>query len=191
MNEDTIETPTTEEVEKFRLRTIISDQDVIDLRKPSEPVTFAYADNSGNATLDKDTTELIEALKNYVVEHDGLGMAAVQLGVHKRIIVMRRPFNSNNLLVLINPEIQRVAGSISAKGEGCFSIPNTPGEAMVKRPSVVYINYEDEQGQAFKDEMLVGVDARVFQHELDHLNGMLMIDTKAGKLGFQGWRRLL
>lgn len=189
MNEETTTETQTEEVEqKFRLRTIVSDQDVLDLRTPSAPVVFAVADNSGGCVLDKDTQELIQALKDYVIENDGLGMAAVQLGVHSRVIVMRRPFNSDQLLVLINPEIQRSQGT-SVKGEGCFSLPDTPGEAMVRRASTIFVNYEDEQGVKHEGEMLVGMDARVFQHELDHLNGILIVDTKPNKLGFQGWKR--
>src|SRR5690606_8148898 len=106
-NEERIETPVQEEEQKFRLRTIISDNDVMDLRKPSEEVALVLGDSSGRAYPDKDTVELIEALKSYVIKNDGLGMAAVQLGVHKRIFVMRRPFNSDQLLVVINPRVRR------------------------------------------------------------------------------------
>lgn len=188
MNEESTETTTPEEEPKFRLRTIISDQDVMDLRKPSDPVSFALGDNSGKAFLDKDTAELVQALKDYVVENDGLGMAAVQLGVHKRLFVMRKPFSSDNLLVVINPTILRSEGH-SIKGEGCFSLPDTPGEAVVKRASRIFVNYTDEGGVTHEEEMLVGMDARIFQHELDHLDGILMIDAKLGGRGFRGWGR--
>lgn len=185
MNEESTETTQPEEESKFRLRTIISDQDVLELRSESEPVAFAVID-SGAAVLDKDTNELIAALKDYIIENDGLGMAAIQLGVAKRVFVMRRPFSSDNLLVVINPRIRRGEGH-STKGEGCFSMPDTPGEAMVRRFSRIFVDYTDEDGVTYEDEMLVGMDARIFQHEYDHLQGILMIDQKPSKMGFRGW----
>lgn len=188
MNEEKTETTTTEEEQKFRLRTIISDQDVLDLRKPSQPVVFAAGDNSGKVFLDSDTSDLVQALKDYVTQNDGLGMAAVQLGVHKRLFVMRKPFNSDNLLVVINPHIARREGH-AVKGEGCFSLPETPGEAMVRRASMIDVTYDDEEGVTHEDTF-VGMDARIFQHELDHLDGILMIDQKPNGWGFRGWRRL-
>jgi peptide deformylase len=170
---------------KFRLRTIVADQDVIDLRKPSEEVTLSIGDNSGNAYPDGETNELIQALKDYVTEHEGLGMAAVQLGVHKRLFVMRRPFNSDKLLVVINPKILRTNGK-STKSEGCFSIPDLPGRPMITRASMIWVNFTDESGVEYKDEMLVGMDARIFQHEYEHLEGNLLIDkTRYGN--FKGW----
>jgi peptide deformylase len=190
MNEEKTEAATAEEEQeqKFRLRTIISDTDVMALRKQSDPVNLVVADNSSRAYPDKETVELIDALKEYVRKNDGLGMAAVQLGVHQRLFVMRRPFNSGQLLVVINPVLVRGSG-LSTKGEGCFSIPETPGEAMVSRFSTIFVNYTDEEGLDHQEEMLVGMDARIFQHELDHLEGILMIDQKDKRRGFRGWRR--
>ncbi|MHA2063519.1 MAG: peptide deformylase [Candidatus Thorarchaeota archaeon] len=193
MNEEKTETPTTEEEEKkFRLLTIVSDQDIMTLRGVSEPVIFAIGDNSGKIWLDKDTQELIQALKDYVIDNDGLGMAAIQLGVQKRVFVMRKPFNSDNVIAIINPRLIRGEGK-STKAEGCFSIPNLPENvkgARMTRMSRIVVDYTDEEGIDHKEEMLVGMDARIFQHELDHLSGSLIIDdtTPTGK--FRGWERL-
>ena len=186
MNEEKTEATTTEEA-KFRLRTIVSDQDAITLREVSKPVAFTYGDNSGAAFLDKDTAELIQALKDYVVENDGLGMAAIQLGVAKRVFVMRQPFNGNRIVTIINPQIIRGNGS-RIKGEGCFSVPNLPdsiGGVLVKRMTTIFVNYDDEKGERQTEEMFVGMDARIFQHELDHLNGITMLDDTR----FKGWDR--
>ena len=192
MNEDQAETPVVvEEVKKFRLQTVISDTDVITLRKESEPVAFVLADNSGSAYLDKDTEELIRELKTYIVKNDGLGMAAIQLGIAKRVFVMRRPFNSEQLVTFINPSLVRGRGR-SIKAENCFSIPNLPNGikgARVKRMTEIFVNYTDEQGVEQKDVMLVGMDARVFLHELDHLNGELMLDDQTATGRFTGWER--
>ena len=181
MNEETVNETKSEEEQKFRLRTIALDTDVSDLRKPSDPVSEAELSSA-------DTKELIQALKDYVTEHQGLGMAAVQLGVHKRIFVMRQPFSSDRLTVVINPRILRGTGH-SVKAEGCFSLPDVPADPMVKRSSMIFVNYTDENGVLQEEEMLVGMDARIFQHELDHLDGILMVDAKPNGRGFQRWKR--
>ena len=194
MNEEKIETTKIEEEEeqnKFRLLTIVSDQDVMTLREVSDPVIFAMGDNSGKAWLDKDTQELVQALKDYVIENDGLGMAAVQLGVTKRLLVMRWPHSSDKIVTIINPRLIRGEGH-SVKAEGCFSIPNLPvnvSGARVRRMSRIFVDYTDEQGVEIKEEMLMGMDARIFLHELDHLNGFLMLDDKTPTGEFRGWER--
>ena len=193
MNEETTETADTEkqEEQKFRLRTIISDQDVMTLREESVPVTFAVGDNSGKAFLDKDTQELIQALKDYIIENDGLGMAGVQLGVTKRVFVMRWPFSSDKIVTIINPRFIHGEGH-SVKAESCFSIPDVPSNvsgARVKRMSRIFVDYTDEEGVDYKDEILVGMDARIFQHELDHLDGYLMLDNNTPRGEFRGWER--
>jgi peptide deformylase len=104
---------------------------------------------------------------------------------------MRRPFNSNDIITVINPVILRGEGH-SVKTENCFSIDALPSNvrgARVKRMSRIFVNYTSVDGTHYEEEQLVGIDARVFQHELDHLNGELMLDegTKYGK--FMGWDR--
>ena len=193
MNEETTETTKTEkqEEQKFRLRTIVSDQDIMTLREKSVPVTFAVGDNSGKAFLDKDTTELIQALKDYVVENGGLGMAGVQLGETKRVFVMRWPHSSDKIVTIINPRLIRGEGH-SVKAEGCFSLPDLPSNvvgARVKRMSRIFVDYTDEEGMNHNEEMLMGMDARVFLHELDHLEGSLCLDESMPHGRFMGWER--
>lgn len=177
--------------ERWRLHTIVSDQDIMTLRETSEQVVFAIGDNSGKIRLDRDTQELIQALKDYVIDNDGLGMAAVQLGVKKRVFVMRKPFSSDNIITIINPRLIRGDGK-STKAESCFSIPNLPENVKgvrMTRMSHIVVDYADEEGIDHKEEMLVGMDARVFQHELDHLSGSLIIDDKTPTGKFRGWER--
>lgn len=191
MNENNSKETEVVEVEKFRLLTVDTDENVNLLRRVSENVSFVAGDNSGNVYLDNDTRELIQALKDFVVENDGLGMSAIQLNVPKRVFVMRKPWNSNRLLTVVNPTIIRSEGQ-SRKAEGCFSIPEMDGVVgMVQRPSRIWVNFFDENGVEYKDELMVGMDARVFQHELDHLNGKLFIDNKLVRGGkFLGWTRV-
>lgn len=170
-----------EPVNKFRLRNTISDQDALFLREVSEPVVF---DESNH--LDQDTLELITALHDYINENDGMGMAAIQLGVKKRILVMRKPWCTDQLVTMINPKLLRKSGK-NTKPEGCFSIPLPDGVgALVTRHTDVVVEYTDINGVVHENEWLVGVDARVFQHEFDHLYGILFID----KPKFKGFRKL-
>ena len=192
MSDEQTETTTEQAEKKFRLQTIISDTDVVTLRKVSDPVALALGDNSGRAYPDRDTQELIEALKEYVVENNGLGMAGIQLGVAQRVFVMRKPFNSDNIIAVINPTIARRGKGKRTKAEGCFSIPNIPDGvkgAKVSRFTEVFVNFTDESGLEHKEELLVGMDARVFQHELDHLEGHLMLDDLTPNGRFMGWER--
>lgn len=192
MNEEQIEIITEEK--KFRLQTVISDADVINLRKVSELVVFILGDNSGNAYLDRDTQELIQELKDYVVENDGLGMAAIQLGIAKRVFVMRKPFSSDRIIVVINPVLKRKGLGQRIKAENCFSIPNIPTGikgARVNRHTEIWVNYTDEEGVDYEEELFMGMDARIFQHELDHLNGELMLDDITQNGRFVGWERSL
>ena len=170
------------ETSKHRLITILNDQDTLLLRERSEPVSFAVLE-MGQLALDKTTSEAIKALKDYVSEHNGLGMAAIQLGVKLRLFVMRRPWNSNKIITVINPKILNGEGK-AVKAEGCFSVPlpQTVNGGLVERMSFINVSYENENGEQIED-MLVGMDARIFQHELDHLNGKLFLDGKK----FRGW----
>ena len=118
-------------------------------------------------------------------------MAGVQLGVTKRIFVMRWPYNSDRLVTIINPRLIRGEGH-SVKSENCFSLPDLPSNvngARVKRMSRIFVHYTDEEGIEHGEEMLVGMDARTFQHELDHLDGFLMLDSKTPRGEFRGWER--
>jgi len=179
------EKTTTTEEKKFKLLTIANEQDVATLRKVSDTVAFVLGDNSGQLYIDKNTKELVQALKDYVMENDGLGMAAIQLGVAKRVFVMRKPFSSDQIITVINPKLIRGEGK-SVGVENCFSVPNLPENvkgAKVQRQSRIFVDYTDEDGVAYKEEMFVGLDARIFLHELDHLDGKLLLDDPK----FKGW----
>ena len=174
------------QVDNFQLKTTIDDDNLSFLRKKSEPIGFVIADNSGQSYLSTNDQSLVGALKKFIRENEALGISAIQLGHAKQIFVMRKPWNSENLLVVINPKISSVRGK-SKKPESCFSIPAPDGMyAIVQRPSEINIQYQNENGITIEDFML-GFDARLFLHEYSHLIGKLMTDNhKLGK--FIGWR---
>ncbi len=112
---------------------------------------------------------LIAAMQNTMKEHKGIGLAAPQVGINARIFVV----NTDKLeMVVVNPRIIKASGN-EAMEEGCLSIPHVLVD--VKRPTTVWVEFTDEYNQVI-DARLSGLEAKVFQHELDHLNGVLIID---------------
>ena len=105
---------------------------------------------------------------------NGVGLAAPQVGVLKRLIVIDvdRDDVSSKPFVLLNPETQRLIGDL-IEDEGCLSIPNITAE--VKRAAEVLVTAQDMNGRTVSVEA-EGLLARVLQHEIDHLDGVLFID---------------
>lgn len=123
-------------------------------------------------TVPKITTNVLKLLDNMretLYAAKGVGLAAPQVGVLKRVIVIDA---GEGLLELINPEIVEFAGQ-AIDAEGCLSIPDAMGD--VPRAAIVKVKYQDRQGR----EKFIRADsllARALQHEIDHLDGVLMID---------------
>jgi peptide deformylase len=105
----------------------------------------------------------------------GIGLAAPQIGVHLQLLVIDLELEDAGSppLVLINPEITGVGGSICTYEEGCLSIPGVYLDVV--RPSVVEVSYRDAMGRP-KRMKADGLMARCIQHEMDHLNGVLFVD---------------
>lgn len=121
---------------------------------------------------------LVEDMLDTMYDAQGVGLAAPQVGVLKRIVVVDVTEEQNQPIVLINPEIVDSDGSQTA-GEGCLSIPNKVGQ--VTRPNYVKVkayNLDMEEFFVEGEELL----ARAFCHEIDHLDGILYIDKVEGDL---------
>ena len=116
----------------------------------------------------------IRTLMNDMVEtmyaNDGVGLAAPQVGILKRVIVI--DVEDGNIYKMANPKIISESGEEAAE-EGCLSVPEKRG--LVVRPMKVVVEYTDENNQAKKLEA-EGLLARAICHEIDHLNGVLFID---------------
>ena len=112
---------------------------------------------------------LIEDMKETMYAADGVGLAAPQIGILKRIVVIDV---GEGPITLINPEILKTEGS-QIDFEGCLSIPGEQGK--VDRPFNVTVSALNEKGEEFEMEG-EGLLARAFCHEIDHLNGILFID---------------
>ena len=118
----------------------------------------------------KNLQGFIRDMEKIMIEHDGLGLAANQVNVLKRVIVIN---TKNGPLALINPKLSRKSFKKAEAEEGCLSIPGVYG--LVKRHFSLRLSGYTKQGEPidFKAE---GMFARVIQHEVDHINGILFID---------------
>ncbi|MFA4871572.1 MAG: peptide deformylase [Patescibacteria group bacterium] len=119
--------------------------------------------------------ELIPRMAETMINHDGVGLAAPQIGKNIRLITVN---HKDRVLAIINPKITKKSFLKEWGEEGCLSVPDKFGE--VKRSKSIIIEYFDEKNNQ-KILKAPGLLARVIQHEIDHLDGILFID-KARKL---------
>ena len=146
------------------LRNIIIEPDPI-LRKKSLPVE----------KVDSDLQKLLNEMLETMYAAPGIGLAAVQVGILKRLIVidLARENEKKNPLFLINPEIIYRSKDTSVYEEGCLSLPGQFAE--IERPSECTLKYIDFNGNK-KELKADGLLATCIQHEVDHLDGILFID---------------
>ena len=131
------------------------------LRIPAKPID----------RVTKDSKIIAEEMLYLMTALHAAGLTANQVGLLSRIIVV----NLNSRIVMINPELTFQSEATDIKEEGCLSLPSF--WANVKRPQIIKVKYLDETG---KDYHLKAEDlaARIIQHEIDHLNGILIIDKQ-------------
>ncbi len=135
------------------------------LRLTSEPV----------GAIDASVRTLIEDMFETMYEAPGIGLAAIQVGVPRRVITLdlAKKDEPKAPQVFINPEVVWSSEEKSAYEEGCLSIPEYYEE--VERPAAVRVKYLDREGQTQEIEAS-GLLATCLQHEIDHINGVLFID---------------
>ena len=135
------------------------------LRKVSDPVS----------SVNTEIKNLMDDMLETMYAAPGIGLAAVQIGVLKRIIVidLSKDGEKKNPLFIVNPEITFKSNELISYEEGCLSIPNQFAE--VKRPSSCKVNFLDYDGKK-KEINANGLLATCIQHEVDHLDGILFID---------------
>ena len=136
------------------------------------------------APVEKIDAELLRTMDTMVEmmhEQKGVGLAAPQVGITKRFLVMMTPDNEK-IFKMINPRILSHSEKTCVMEEGCLSVlggDNLPVYANVSRPESVTVEWTDENGKQMSAEMS-GVPARIVQHETDHLDGKLFIDYLSG-----------
>ena len=120
--------------------------------------------------IDKSIQRLIDDMIETVQQANGVGLAAPQVGISLRVVVLQMP--DEEPMAIINPEIVKRAGEQEVT-EGCLSVPGYFGE--LKRSASVTVKGRDHQGKALRIKA-TGLMAEVLEHEIDHLNGILYID---------------
>jgi peptide deformylase len=141
------------------IRDIVTGTDNPALRKTSREVK----------NINKHILTLLDDMKETLKVEDGVGLAAPQVGVLRRIAIV--DFDEK-YYELINPRILSASGEAVAE-EGCLSVVGTRGR--VQRPDKLTVEYEDRNGKKQKIEV-ADITARIFCHEIDHLDGILFVD---------------
>jgi len=139
------------------------------LRKKNEPVRG----------INRRIKELVRDLKDTLLDHpEGIGLAAPQINVHQRVVVVRLGSRNDEKsepdppIALINPEIVET-GDEQRDSDGCLSFPGLYAETV--RPHYLWVTGLDEWGKPF-EQFFGGFDAVLVHHEIDHLDGVLFID---------------
>lgn len=132
--------------------------------------------------IDEDLQRLIDDMFETMYDAPGIGLAAIQVGVPKRLLVidLQEPETDEedappvkNPRVFINPHILESSADLSVYSEGCLSVPEQFAE--VERPATIRASWLDREGR-IHEQTLDGLLATCLQHEMDHLNGVLFID---------------
>ena len=140
------------------LRKILTDKDPA-LHKVCKPVE----------AFDKKLHKLLDDMRDTLIDSNGVGLAAPQVGILRRVVLVD---TGEEILELINPEIIGFSGEQIGL-EGCLSVPGKWG--IVTRPNVVRVRAQDRYGDWFEAEA-EGLTARCFCHEIDHLDGHLYVE---------------
>ncbi len=139
------------------------------LRRKAQPVT----------RFDAELQTLIDDMVETMRQAPGVGLAAPQVGQSERLIVVEYPVDDSKedapkkLFVMLNPEIKEMSTETELGVEGCLSVPGFHGE--VERALTVTVKGQNRHGQPMKVKAK-GWLARIFQHEIDHLNGVMFTD---------------
>lgn len=138
------------------------------LRTPTKPVE----------AIDSEIQKLIDDMVETMYAAPGVGLAANQVGVSKRLMIIDLSVGETpgDLHVFINPEFVEKKGEILEE-EGCLSIPDFV--EMVSRPEITTVRYQDRDGK-WKEMSGEGLMARALNHEIDHLDGKLYVDYLRG-----------
>jgi len=138
------------------------------LRKKAEPIL----------RITKEIRDLVDFMIKELSKEKGIGLAAPQIGRSIRLFICKEDNDSKKIHVFINPVIKKQSKETNIIEEGCLSLPGIVG--IVERPETIIIESKNLTGKQIKMK-LSNMFARVFQHEYDHLDGVLYID-RASKI---------
>jgi peptide deformylase len=143
----------------------------LEVRILGDPVLRESAEDVQEITAE--IKQLIEDMFETMYSEEGVGLAAPQVGISQRIIVVDPQDESKQRFALINPVVREVSKEVERGEEGCLSIPGL--KDIVERPATCVVEGLNPDGTPRRVEAQ-GLLARILQHEVDHLNGILFID---------------
>jgi len=161
---------------------------VLEVRIMGDPVLRQKAEPL--ADISDETRRLIKDMFDTMYEKDGVGLAANQVGVAQRVIVVDPRATDMKPLGIVNPVIVAAADEVDRGEEGCLSIPGL--KDIVERAASVIVEGMDADGKPLRIEA-DGLLARVLQHEVDHLDGVLFVDRVSPlkrKLLLKRWQKV-
>ena len=152
------------------------------LRRPADPVD----------EIDDEVRALVRDMFETMYDAKGIGLAAPQVGISRRIVVLdvEEESGESNPVALVNPRLASRTAKKDKQAEGCLSVPGVEG--IVQRPVSVVVDGMDPEGRSVRLEA-EGLFARALQHEIDHLDGVLFIDRLSPlkrQLLLKKWRKL-
>ena len=149
---------------------------LLPLRYWDDPTLSAICDKIGDGEFGSQLEEFGRELVATMRDKNGIGLAAPQVGVTKRVFAMGFPDHRElEPIVVCNPTLV-LEGGTTAANEGCLSVPNI--YQQVYRAASAVMRYQDPTGKHFELALTTAWDARVAQHEFDHLNGIMFFDYK-------------
>ena len=154
------------------------------IRKWGDPVLKSRATPVDR--FDDTLVQQVQRMAGIMRDATGVGLAAPQLGISQRLLVYRIGSDAP-LIALVNPELEWHSDDSETLEEGCLSIPSVAVD--VERPVHVRVRAKDERGEDRVVEAS-GLEARVIQHEMDHLDGVLMLDRASRELRKEALRAL-
>ncbi len=155
---------------------------ILEIKKFNEPVLREKCKKVRR--IDKKIKKLLVNIAQTMKKGQGIGLAAPQVGVLKRAITVQTDLRGRRILVLVNPKILKKSKETEINEEGCLSFPNI--FLKIKRAKEIEIEGLDINGEKIKMKAQ-GLLARVFQHEIDHLDGILFFNRLSfiKKIGFK------
>ena len=162
---------------------------VLKIREVGDPILNKISEEINIKNINEEILEIIDDLKSTLEFGTGLGIAAPQIGINKRIIVVgakKENIKYNDaeeipLMAMINPTWRKTSNETDIQYEGCMSVPIIRGK--VERYKDIELTYYDENGKKIIKQ-LHGFFARLVQHECDHLEGIVFLERVKDKNGF-------
>ena len=162
---------------------------VLKIREVGDPILEKISDDVAINNINEEILDVIEDLKATLEYGTGLGIAAPQIGINKRIIVVgakKENIKYNDaeeipITAMINPTWKKLSEDTDVQYEGCMSVPTIRGR--VERYKNIELTYYNECGETIVKE-LKGFFARVIQHECDHLDGIIFLERVKDHNGF-------